>query len=399
MRAPSLFEAERLTLEEALEITAQSLTTYFEGHPHVRVAYSGGKDSTATLTAMVHLIETGRVPRPASFGVIYADTRLELPPLQAAALGMLDAVRARGWQTRSVLPEMDHRFFVMMLGRGVPPSHSGFRWCTGMLKVEPMADAMREERAALGSKLLLVTGLRIGESKARDQRIALSCGTHNGECGQGWYQETTPAEVADVLAPILHWRVCHVGDWLMFNAPEDGFPTLPVVDAYGAGIGDTEPLEARTGCLVCPVASRDVVLERLARMPQWSYLAPLLRLRPLYEELAKPRHRLQKDGERRADGTLSKRPMRLGPLAFEARLYALAKVLEIQEEVQAGAAATGRPSLTLINDAELRRIHELIEAETWPQGWDGTEARGDVLLPQVIAEGVVQALLFDVEGA
>jgi 3'-phosphoadenosine 5'-phosphosulfate sulfotransferase (PAPS reductase)/FAD synthetase len=37
-----------------------------------------------------------------------------------------------------------------------------------MLKVEPMERAMRAEREALGHKLLLVTGLRIGESAARD---------------------------------------------------------------------------------------------------------------------------------------------------------------------------------------------------------------------------------------
>lgn len=394
MRTLSLFDAERLTLPEALDITAASLTTYIEGHPHVRVAFSGGKDSTATLTALAHLVDSGRVPRPASLGVLYADTRMELPPLQNAAMTMLALMRERGWQTQVVLPPMDKRFFVMMLGRGVPPSHSGFRWCTGVLKVDPMAAAMREERERQGSKLLLVTGMRIGESAARDRRIAVSCGSNSGECGQGWYQETTPAEVADVLAPILHWRVCHVGDWLLFEAPRLGFPTLPVLDAYGAGAGDTEPLEARTGCLVCPVASHDRVLERLVRQPAWSYLAPLLRLRSLYEDLASARHRLQKDGERRANGRLSARPMRLGPLTFEARRYALARVLAVQEEVNVGAAAMGQPAVVLIDADERARIDKLIAAETWPQGWDGTEPAGSALLARVLGEGVLQPTLF-----
>jgi len=260
LKALSLFEADRLTLTEALDITAGSLEVYFADHPDVRVAYSGGKDSTATVTVIDHIIRSGRVPRPRSLGVLYADTRMELPPLRAAASEMLAYLADHGWQTEVVLPPLDKRFYVMMFGRGVPPSHSGFRWCTGMLKVEPMAAAMRLERAKLDHKLLLVTGMRIGESEARDRRIALSCGSNKGECGQGWYQETTPAEVADTLAPLLHWRVCHVGDWLMFEAPSMGYPTQPVIDAYGAGIGDTEPLESRTGCLVCPVASRDQVL-------------------------------------------------------------------------------------------------------------------------------------------
>lgn len=364
MKRLSLFEADRLTLPEALDITAESLTAYFAGHPHVRVAFSGGKGSAATVTAIAHLIESGRAPRPQSLGLIYADTRMELPPLQAAAMAMLDVLRARGWQTQVVLPAMDKRFFVMMLGRGVPPSHSGFRWCTGALKVEPMAAAMRQERAALGQKLLLITGMRIGESEARDRRIAVSCGKNNGECGQGWYQETTPAEVADTLAPILHWRVCHVGDWLTFDAPAQGFPTLPIVRAYGATAGDSEPLEARTGCLVCPVASRDRVLERLIATDEWAYLAPLLRLRPLYDELALPKHRLRKSGERKANGDLSSRPMRLGPLTFKARRMALDRVLAIQEQVQLAAWSYGRPPVVLINGEEGHRIHELVNAET-----------------------------------
>ena len=398
MRATSLFEADRLTLEEAIEITAASLREYGARHRHWRFAFSGGKDSGATVTIAAHLIESGRVPRPESIGVIYADTRMELPPLQAAAMGVLAELERRGWGVQVVKPEIDHRFFVKMFGVGVPPSHSGFRWCTGMLKVEPMALAMREVREQTGEKLLMATGMRIGESAARDRRIALSCGKNGGECGQGWYQEATPGEVADTLAPLLHWRVCHVADWLLFEAPSLGFPTGPIVEAYGAGAGDTEPLEARTGCLVCPVASRDTVLERVVREPTWAYLKPLLRLRALYEDLAGAQHRLRKQGERRADGTLGPRPMRLGPLTFEARRYGLGRVLEIQRAVDDAAAALGRPLVNLIDAEEQARIDELIAAETWPQGWLGDEVRGDVLVPMVVAEGVTQALLM-AEGA
>lgn len=393
----SLFDADRLTLPEALDLTADSLRAYGERYSHWFCAFSGGKDSGSTVTAIAHLIETGRVPRPASLTALYSDTRLELPPLQASAFEILDHLRGRGWRTQVVQPEIDHRFFVKMFGVGVPPSHSGFRWCTGMLKVEPMALAMRAAREHHAEKVLLITGMRVGESAARDRRIALSCGKNGGECGQGWFQETTPAEVADTLAPILHWRVCHVGDWLTFDAPSLGFPTRPIVEAYGAGDGDTEPLEARTGCLVCPVANRDAVLERLVRQPAWAYLAPLLRLRPLYLELASARHRVRKQGERRADGQLTTRPMRLGPLTFEARRWALGEVLAIQEEVDTAARASGRPQVCLINAEELGRIEELIRAETWPHGWDGSEIRGDALVPQVVGEGAIQSVLAGLE--
>ena len=43
----------------------------------------------------------------------------------------------------------------------------------------------------------MLTGVRIGESAARDQRIALSCTKDGGECGQGWFQQTSSQAVAD----------------------------------------------------------------------------------------------------------------------------------------------------------------------------------------------------------
>ena len=75
--------------DEALELTAMSLRAYAATHRHWCIAYSGGKDSSATVTAVVHLILTGRVPAPESLTILYADTRMELPPLQAAALDWL----------------------------------------------------------------------------------------------------------------------------------------------------------------------------------------------------------------------------------------------------------------------------------------------------------------------
>jgi hypothetical protein len=55
----SLWESDRMTAAEAIDLTAQSLSTYGASHDYWSVAYSGGKDSTALLTATVHLIESG----------------------------------------------------------------------------------------------------------------------------------------------------------------------------------------------------------------------------------------------------------------------------------------------------------------------------------------------------
>lgn len=392
----SLFDSDKMSLEAALEITATSLRGHGARHEDWCVAFSGGKDSSATLAATMYLIESKRVPAPRSVTVLYADTRLELPNLQSAAMGMLRAAAARGCDVRVVYPRMDKRFYVMILGRGIPPSHSGFRWCTGALKVEPMALAMEAIRQATGKKLLLITGMRLGESANRDRRITLACSSKNGgECGAGWYEQTTPAEVADVLSPLLHWRTCHVWDWLMLHAGEHRFDAREVAQVYDQNEeGSAEEVLARTGCLVCPVASRDMVLERTLTKPEWAYLAPLLRLRPLYEELSRPRNRLQKVGERTASGALSANPMRLGPLVIPARETGLARVLDIQEEVNAAAQRQNRPPVYLINDHEEARIRELIEAVTWPDGWDGTEPVGGDVPHEVMRDGSIQEWLW-----
>jgi DNA sulfur modification protein DndC len=52
---PTLFDSDRMLLVDALELTAQSLTAYGASYDHWAIAYSGGKDSSATVTAVVYL--------------------------------------------------------------------------------------------------------------------------------------------------------------------------------------------------------------------------------------------------------------------------------------------------------------------------------------------------------
>lgn len=392
----SLFDAQRRTLKDSIALTAQSLQVFGASHRHWAIAYSGGKDSSATVTVVVRLIESGDVPRPETLTVLYADTRQEIPPLHFSAMTMLDRLSQRGIKTQVVLPELDDRYFVYMFGRGVPPpNNKTLRWCTPQIKVEPMIKALKALRDEHGEKFLMLTGVRVGESATRDQRIALSCGRNGAECGQGWFQKSTPDSVADTLAPLLHWRVCHVWDWLMFEAPAFGFPTNLVAEIYGGE--EAQEMNARTGCIGCPLAEKDTALDYVISLPQWAYLAPLKHLHPLYRELRQFKFRLQKFGERNSDGLLSSNPNRKGPLTMDARRYGLSTVLSVQDKVNAAARAQGRPEIDLINAKELERINELIVANTWPQRWTGKESRGDVLIPLIHQSGAMQDILMGVE--
>ncbi|WP_416674124.1 phosphoadenosine phosphosulfate reductase domain-containing protein [Egbenema bharatensis] len=391
----SLFEDDRLTLPKSIELSAESLRHYGSFYQHWAIAFSGGKDSAATVTLIAHLIETGQIPKPKSLTVLYADTRQELPPLHAAAMGILAELHQRGVETRVVLPDLDYRYFVYILGRGVPPPSNTFRWCTPKLKVMSMERELERLRQERGEKFLMLTGVRIGESAARDQRIAVSCTKDGGECGQGWFQHSSAVAVADTLAPIVHWRVCHVWDWLLRADLELGFLTFEIARVYGQDVSDgEEPLNARTGCMGCPLVQKDAALDRLIAQAEWAYLAPLQRLRPLYWEVKKPQYRHRKHEERNKDGRLTVKQGRLGPLTLETRRWMLAEVLAIQNEVNQTAAAQKRPVVDLINDEELARIEALIAAKTYPEKWDGTEPTGDVLLPEIFPDGSMQPILF-----
>ena len=392
------------TMAKSIEMTVDSLGTYGPLHKHWAIAWSGGKDSTALLTLVVWLLETGQVEAPETLTVLYADTRMELLPLAFSAAEIRDQLQTKGVECRTVMAPMDKRYFVYILGRGVPPPNNNtLRWCTRQIKVDPMATELERLFGERGEKVLMLTGVRQGESAIRDGRIAMSCGRNGGECGQGWYQETMPDALCNTLAPLLHWRVCHVWDWLMFHAPDEecgGWATTILAAAYGGD--EAQEINARTGCVGCPLASRDTALDAVIAQPEWSYLAPLKGLRPIYRELRKPSRRLRKrGGETRADGSKVKNQQRMGPLTLEARLWALDEILAIQAVVNKTAFRLGRPSVDILNREEEYRIRGLIEARTWPQRWTGDEPLATELMDAVHADGTVQPLLpmFGLGGA
>lgn len=379
-KQPSLFEVARMTLEDSISLSLASLQVYGEKYRHWACAYSGGKDSSATVTFIAWAIKNKLVPTPETFTVLYADTRMELEVLQRTALRLLDTLRTDGFNTQVVLPALDRRFFVYMLGRGVPPPKNRFRWCTPMLKIEPMMHALADLRQSSGEKLLMLTGVRLGESAARDQRIALSCSKDSGECGQGWYQVATDEAVADTLAPLLHWRVCHVFDWLYLD-DRHGYNVKDIAAVYGDE-------DVRTGCVGCNLASRDTSLLRLIKNPAWAHLRPLLELKPLYAELKQAKWRKRKAApELRKDGTYGKNAQRMGPLTMPGRAYGLERVLDIQHRAQ----------VDLINREEETRIRELWELDTWPEKWSDNDVSAIVPLDAItideMGRPIIQSLL------
>lgn len=396
----TLFEADRTTFNEQIELTIRSLQAYGEKYDHWVFAWSGGKDSTTLVTLVIYLIESGQIKSPRRITVLFADTRLEIPPLYFSATKIMEQLKARGIEVHTVMADMDERFMLYLLGRGVPPPSNTFRWCTPQIKVEPMMNKLAEIHQETKEKFLLLTGVRQGESAVRDGRIAMSCGKDGAECGQGWYQVSAPDSICDKLAPLLHWRVCSIWDWLKIFAPmkkHGGWNTELLADVYGGE--EAEEINARTGCIGCPLASKDKALDVVIKIPEYEYLKALERLKPIYRELRKPHRRKRKtEWQYKKDGTLSKNQNRMGPITLEARKWAFDEIIKIQSEINALANIQGMPEVYLINDAEAIRIQELWKKNTWPNGWDGNEKRADEKFVQRNSDGTIVLDIFLTES-
>lgn len=387
----NIFATSRMQMNESIELTIQSLLAYGARYDHWCMAWSGGKDSSTLVTLVIWLIKSGKIPAPKSLTIFYSDTRQELTPLSLAVAEISEEIKEHGYDVHIVMAPIEKRFLCYILGRGVPPPSNRFRWCTGALKILPMEEGVKALFSEKKEKILMLTGVRQGESAMRDGRIAQSCSKDGAECGQGWFQTSMPEAICDTLAPILHWRVCHVWEWLKHWAPlpEYGdFSTTIIADAYGGD--EAAEHNSRTGCIGCPLVDKDTALDILLTNPKWKYLQPLKELKPIYRWMREPANRLRKSGLDEG----GKNKQRMGPLTIIARQTAFDKIIDIQNRINEAAVLVKKPTVSLINDEEAAHIRHCWSINQWPDGWDGDEPTGDVIMDKIYSDGTVFPDLF-----
>jgi DNA sulfur modification protein DndC len=300
------------------------------GYEHWYVMYSGGKDSTA---ALVLTLETLR-STDARVEVLYCDTQIEIPTLNQFAQEFLQFLEARGVKTTILRPAPEESFWVQLIGKGYPMPHNGFRWCTARLKVRPV-DRYLKTLAAQPARSLVVTGVRFGESDARDLRLNLSC-SRGGECGQGiWYEESRRLGLG-YFSPIVIWRECDVWDFLSLVAPDWGYPTAGLSAVY-------QGRETRFGCWTCSVVSQDRTMQKIVDAdPQWR---PLLEFRNWLVAFTRdPANRVYK------------RNGSPGRLTLAARKAILARLRELEKLL----------NLHLLSASEYNLIMELWDSRQYP---------------------------------
>ncbi len=276
------------------------------------VMYSGGKDSTVTLLLA---IEAAKICKyQPKLHVIFSNTGVEIPSMLEHAESFLAALAlSHSWiKIHTVGPVISENFWVLVAGKGYPPPNQSFRWCTDKLKVKPAEEKIRN--LVIPGRTAILTGVRFGESDARDKRLNLSC-SRGGECSHGqWVSHSGKLQCA-YIGPIVAWRECDVWDFLDFIAPSLGFETGKLKAIYSGP-------DTRFGCWSCSVVKRDKAMEKIVLSSEGRHWAPLNELRNWLIEFAKvPENRVK-----RPNGAT-------GRFTLEGRQEILRKITEAEQRL------------------------------------------------------------------
>ena len=340
------------------------------------IGYSGGKDST---TAVQLVWSALRKMPPSSLTkpvyIISSDTLVETPKIVDYIDASLDRMNAEAKQqglpftAHKVTPTTDSTFWVNLIGRGYPVPSNQFRWCTERLKINP-ANSFILDRVAEYGEVVVVLGVRSGESSTRDQVMSLHriTGSHLAR------HSNLPK--AFVYAPIETFSVHDVWTYLLQVPSPWGNDNRALVTLYrNAQAGEsalvvdkTTPScgNSRFGCWVCTVVNRDASMEAMIENGE-EWLEPFLEFRNYLASLQDSnvwpdirKYKRRNGYVKFKDGT----PQPWGPYTLDTRKDLLRRLLAVQTIV--GSAGTNEGG-QLINKAELEAIRTLWRAEE--QDW------------------------------
>ncbi len=341
-------------------------------HPWV-IGYSGGKDSTATLQLVWYALAKLPVEqRQKRVYVISSDTLVETPPIVRYVDETLQAIEKRSnefnmpFEVAKLTPILDDTFWVNLIGRGYPAPNTMFRWCTERLKIKA-SNRFILDRVSKYGEVILVLGMRAGESVARDQvidkhRFGGHILSRHGQLPGAW-----------VYMPIEHFSVEDVWNYLLQKPSPWGSDNRRLRAIYQSAndgecpmvVDDTTPPcgNSRFGCWVCTVVEQDTSMEAMIDSGE-EWMIPLLEFRDwlasTQDPNVKPMQREYKGRNGRVRITNKGLLWRTFTLDFSQEM--LRRLLETQTAVQ-----RFDPSLELVSESELREIRRLwlTERQDW----------------------------------
>ncbi len=320
------------------------------------IGYSGGKDSTALLQIVMYALAKlppEKLTKPVH--VLTNDTLVENPAIVEYVDQQLSAIEKSGksrlfrhkpglFQVAKVVPKIEDRFWINLIGKGYPSPNRWFRWCTDRMKISPTNDYILQQVSRHGKAIIL-----LGARKAESANRAKSMEKYDLQqiTGSKYRKHTLPN--AWVYAPITELETKEIwmylqqvpsfwgGDnkklvTLYRNASDDGTECPLVIDTSTPSCGNS-----RFGCWVCTVVSRDKSMENLIDNGE-EWMEPLLEFRNI---LADYRDQAEK---RMAKSRTYQHQM--GPFIFSVRAELLERLLEIENLT--GLELITRPELAAI---------------------------------------------------
>ena len=350
------------------------------------IGYSGGKDSTTALQLVWYaLAELPEEERKYPVYVISSDTLVETPVIVNYITGTLERLAATAreqkmpFQTDIVHPKTDDTFWVNLIGRGYPAPYTRFRWCTDRMKIRP-ANKFVLDKVAEHGEVIMVLGVRKGESATRDQVLSL----HSIQNSLLLRHSTLPN--AFVYAPIVDFGLNDVWFYLL-NVPSPwNNDNKELVTLYRNSnaqgecplvVDETTPScgNSRFGCWTCTVVTKDKAMEGLIDSGE-DWMLPLLEFRDFLAETQDPEKKPEIREHRRRNGQITILNDKLvhGPYTLEFCQDLLRRLLTTQQQVREEGPD---PDIKLITDGELEEIRKIWRTER--QDWQDT-------VPQIYAE-------------
>lgn len=336
------------------------------------VGYSGGKDSTASLqlvwTALLGLPPNERT-KPVY--VISTDTLVENPVIAAWVNTSLQRINTAAYEqglnirAERLVPTLENRFWVNLIGKGYPAPRPKFRWCTDRLKISTSTKFIQDLSETQG-EAVLVLGQRRGESHARDKVMDQYKGSTRDRLSKN---KDPKLSRVWVYPPIESWTSDDVWEYLITTPNPWGLDNQELFAIYRGATPDSEcPIvvdtstsscgDSRFGCYVCTMVSQDKSMQAMIQNDeQKQWMQPILDFRN--KNLAVD-DRKERDF-RRLNGrlTLFRDALVHGPYTQQRRELLLRELLKTQKIVQMPDEQPNTPSMELISIDELDEIRRI----------------------------------------
>jgi DNA sulfur modification protein DndC len=258
------------------------------------IGYSGGKDSTATL----QLVWTAILQLPANkrtkpIHVISTDTLVENPVVAIWVTNSLESMRKAASEQEMpivphrLVPAVEDRFWVNLIGKGYPAPRPMFRWCTSRLKINA-SNTFITELASKNGEAILVLGTRRAESAARDRVLT----RYENSTRELLSRNSDPSlDRVWVYTPVSTWTTDDVWEFLIENENPWGFNNMDLFHIYRGATADSEcPLvvdkstpscgDSRFGCFVCTMVTEDKSMQAMIQNDDEKlWMKPLLDFR------------------------------------------------------------------------------------------------------------------------